>query len=61
MGSPISTTHTITSAILGVGATRRASAVRWGVVRTIGTAWVLTLPGAAALGALFLWLLRAVA
>ena len=59
--APISTTHTITSAILGVGATRRASAVRWGVVRTIGTAWVLTLPGAAALGALFLWLLRAVA
>ncbi|MGH8868581.1 MAG: inorganic phosphate transporter [Actinomycetes bacterium] len=42
--APISTTHTITSAILGVGATRRASAVRWGVAGNIVTAWVLTLP-----------------
>jgi PiT family inorganic phosphate transporter len=44
--APISTTHTITSAILGAGATRRLSAVRWGVVRNIGVAWVLTMPGA---------------
>jgi PiT family inorganic phosphate transporter len=46
-GAPISTTHTITSAIMGVGATRRVSAVRWGVASNIVTAWVLTFPGAA--------------
>jgi len=45
--APISTTHTITSAIMGVGATRRLSAVRWGVAGNIVTAWVLTFPGAA--------------
>ena len=44
---PISTTHTITSAIMGVGATKRLSAVRWGVAGTIATAWVLTFPAAA--------------
>ncbi|MEV5358356.1 inorganic phosphate transporter [Streptomyces sp. NPDC052693] len=44
--APISTTQTITAAILGAGATRRASAVRWQVARSIGTAWVLTFPGA---------------
>ena len=43
---PVSTTHTITSAVLGVGATRRLSAVRWGVAGNILTAWVLTIPGA---------------
>ena len=42
--APISTTHTITSSILGVGATRRASAVRWGVAGNIVTAWILTIP-----------------
>ncbi len=42
--APISTTHTITSAIMGAGATRRLSAVRWGMARTILTAWVLTFP-----------------
>ncbi len=42
--APISTTHTITSAVMGVGATKRASAVRWGVARSILTAWVLTFP-----------------
>jgi PiT family inorganic phosphate transporter len=46
-GAPISTTHTITSAIMGVGATRRLSAVRWGVAGNIVTAWVLTFPAAA--------------
>ncbi|MGH3715209.1 MAG: inorganic phosphate transporter [Micromonosporaceae bacterium] len=46
-GAPISTTHTITSAIMGVGATRRFSAVRWGVAGNIVTAWVLTFPMAA--------------
>ncbi|MQA27192.1 MAG: inorganic phosphate transporter [Micromonosporaceae bacterium] len=48
-GAPISTTHTITSAIMGVGATKRFSAVRWGVAGNIVTAWVLTFPGAAAI------------
>ncbi|MGH2603375.1 MAG: inorganic phosphate transporter, partial [Dehalococcoidia bacterium] len=46
-GAPISTTHTITSAIMGVGATKRFSAVRWGVAGNIVSAWVLTFPGAA--------------
>ncbi|HZB66331.1 MAG TPA: inorganic phosphate transporter [Ornithinibacter sp.] len=45
-GAPISTTHAITAAITGVGATRSAKAVRWGVARQIVTAWVLTFPGA---------------
>ena len=42
--APISTTHTITSAVMGVGATKRLSAVRWGVARSILIAWVLTFP-----------------
>ena len=46
--APISTTHTITSAIMGVGATKRLSAVRWGVAGNIAVAWVLTIPAAAA-------------
>jgi PiT family inorganic phosphate transporter len=41
---PLSTTHTINTAIMGVGATRRLSAVRWGVSRDIVTAWILTFP-----------------
>jgi PiT family inorganic phosphate transporter len=49
---PVSTTHTITSAILGVGATRRLSAVRWGVGLNIVTAWVFTIPGAGMVAAL---------
>jgi PiT family inorganic phosphate transporter len=44
MGIPVSTTHTITGAIVGVGATRRLSAVRWGVARRVVWAWVLTIP-----------------
>jgi len=44
--APISTTHTITSAVMGAGATRRLSAVRWGMARSIVTAWVLTFPAA---------------
>jgi inorganic phosphate transporter, PiT family len=51
--APISTTHTITSAIMGAGATKRFSAVRWGVARSIVIAWVLTFPMAGAAGALF--------
>src|SRR5207248_1695564 len=50
--APISTTHVITSAVMGVGATRRRSAVRWGVAGNIVTAWVLTLPAAATVAAL---------
>ncbi len=44
--APVSTTHTITSAIMGAGATKRLSAVRWGVAGNIVTAWVLTFPAA---------------
>ncbi len=51
-GIPVSTTHTITGAIIGVGAARRLTAVRWGVTRRIMSAWVLTIPGAALFGAL---------
>ncbi|MEU8377767.1 inorganic phosphate transporter [Streptosporangium sp. NPDC048865] len=51
-GAPISTTHTITSAIMGVGATKRLSAVRWGVAGNIVTAWILTIPAAAFVAAL---------
>jgi PiT family inorganic phosphate transporter len=53
LGIPVSTTHTITGAIVGVGAARRVSAVRWNVAGNIVVAWVLTLPVAAALGAGF--------
>jgi inorganic phosphate transporter, PiT family len=49
--APVSTTHTITSSIMGVGATKRLSAVRWGVAQRIATAWVLTIPMAAAVAA----------
>ena len=51
LGIPVSTTHTITGAIVGVGAARRTKAVRWGVARHIVVAWVLTLPMAAAISA----------
>ena len=51
LGAPISTTHTITSAIMGVGATKRLSAVRWGVAGNIVGAWVLTFPAAGSIGA----------
>ena len=44
LGVPVSTTHTITGAIVGVGAARRASAVRWGVARRIVIAWIVTMP-----------------
>jgi len=50
-GIPVSTTHTITGAIVGVGASHRLTAVRWGVTRRIVWAWVLTIPGAALFGA----------
>jgi len=49
-GVPVSTTHTITGGIVGVGASRRITAVRWGITRRIAWAWFLTIPGAAAIG-----------
>jgi PiT family inorganic phosphate transporter len=52
-GVPVSTTHTITGAIMGVGAARKVSAVRWGIAGSIVVAWVITLPAAALIGALF--------
>ncbi|WP_141015514.1 inorganic phosphate transporter [Nocardioides sambongensis] len=58
--APISTTHTITSAVMGVGATKRLSAVRWGVARTILAAWVLTFPAAASVAALSYWLIHGI-
>lgn len=51
-GIPVSTTHTITGAIVGIGATRRLSAVRWGVARSVVWAWVLTIPAAGIVAAL---------
>jgi PiT family inorganic phosphate transporter len=57
-GIPVSTTHTITGAIVGVGATRRLSAVRWGVARSVVWAWVLTIPLSAAIAALVLLLVQ---
>ena len=57
-GIPVSTTHTITGAIVGVGTTRRISAVRWGVARRIVWAWILTIPAAAAVSMLTFWAIR---
>lgn len=57
LGIPISTTHAITTSILGVGATRRLSAVRWGVTAQIFLSWLVTVPATAALGALYVLLL----
>lgn len=56
LGIPVSTTHTITGAIIGVGASRRLSAVRWGLAGNIVIAWVVTLPAAATISALCYWL-----
>ena len=58
-GIAVSTTHTISGAIIGVGATRRASAVRWGVAGNIVIAWILTIPASAAAGALTFGLIEA--
>jgi inorganic phosphate transporter, PiT family len=61
LGIPVSTTHTITGAIIGVGATRRISAVKWGVAGTIVWAWILTIPLAAAVAAISYFAISAVA
>jgi len=58
LGIPVSTTHCITASVMGVGATKRFSAVRWGLARSIVAAWVLTFPICGALGYLFSWLLN---
>lgn len=55
LGIPVSTTHTITGAIVGVGSTRRASAVRWGVAGMIVWAWIFTIPAAALVAAIAYW------
>jgi PiT family inorganic phosphate transporter len=56
LGIPVSTTHTITGAIIGVGAARRVSAVRWGLAGNIVVAWVVTLPAAALIAAAVYWI-----
>ena len=55
-GIPVSTTHTITGSVIGVGAARRASAVRWKVAGNVLIAWIITIPASAAIAALFYWL-----
>jgi len=55
MGIPVSTTHTITGAIVGVGSTRKVSAVRWGVAGNIVWAWIFTIPASAFIAAISWW------
>ena len=57
LGIPVSTTHTIAGCVIGAGAARRASAVRWGLTGNIAIAWVITIPAAATVAALFYWLI----
>jgi PiT family inorganic phosphate transporter len=57
-GIPLSTTHCIGTAIMGVGATRGIRAVRWGMARTVVMTWIITFPACAVLGYLFAWLLK---
>jgi inorganic phosphate transporter, PiT family len=59
LGIPVSTTHTITGAIVGVGASRRVSAVRWNIAKGIVTAWVITMPMSALIAAITYWLATA--
>jgi PiT family inorganic phosphate transporter len=53
LGIPVSTTHTITGCVIGAGAARRTSAVRWGLARNVMVAWIITIPASAAVGAIF--------
>jgi PiT family inorganic phosphate transporter len=57
LGIPVSTTHCINACIMGVGASQRLSAVRWGVANRIVVAWVVTLPASAIFAALAFWML----
>ena len=59
LGVPVSTTHTITGAIVGVGAARRVSAVRWNVANSIVYAWVITIPASAIVSAVAYWIASA--
>src|SRR5207247_10822299 len=59
-GIPVSTTHTITGSIIGVGATQRTRAVRWGIARQIVWAWVLTIPAAATVAAIAYFVLAGI-
>ena len=56
LGIPVSTTHTITGAIVGVGAAQRSTAVRWGVAGNIVIAWIITIPASAGIAALAWWI-----
>jgi inorganic phosphate transporter, PiT family len=56
LGIPVSTTHTITGAIVGVGSVRRASAVRWGTAGNIVWAWIFTIPASAFVAGIFYWI-----
>ena len=60
LGYPLSTTHVVSGAVMGSGATRRLSAVRWGVAGNIVVAWILTIPASAAVAALFYFPVRAI-
>src|SRR5690348_18022430 len=57
LGIPVSTTHTVTGCVIGAGAARRASAVRWGIAGNVAIAWVITIPASALVAALFYWLI----
>jgi PiT family inorganic phosphate transporter len=59
LGIPVSTTHTITGCVIGAGAARRASAVRWGVAGNVMVAWIITIPASATVAALFYYLISA--
>jgi inorganic phosphate transporter, PiT family len=59
LGIPVSTTHTITGCVIGAGAARRASAVRWGVAGNVMVAWVITIPASASVAAIFYWIASA--
>jgi PiT family inorganic phosphate transporter len=55
-GIPVSTTHTITGCVIGAGAARRASAVRWGIARNVMVAWIITIPASATVAAVFYYI-----
>jgi PiT family inorganic phosphate transporter len=57
LGIPVSTTHTIAGCVIGAGAARRESAVRWGLTGNIAMAWLITIPASATVAALFYWLI----
>ncbi len=60
LGIPVSTTHTITGAIVGVGAVHRLSAVRWGIARRVIWAWIFTIPASGVMGAIGYWIIAAI-